>query len=308
MPVELKELDLPKFGKDFWRVVSYTQFSMYMKCPKQWALAYAHNLRKREPSIYLTFGTVIHETIQIWLEKRYNNEKFDPIEYYHNRFLELYKEQADKWGDNFVEPDIYQEFYNDAVDILEYLKTKLFVQFPRIKYDLLGDEIPLTVKAHPDIDNVYMTAHLDLVFYDRVNDKYLIVDIKTSTQGWNMYNMRDDTKTSQMLLYKFFFSSLYNIDFNKIKCMYYIVKRKVQDYNDYTKKRDQEFIPIQDHEYTVEILDKFLDFVQTGFNSDGSYNLNSEYPAIKGSNGNNCKFCDFKDDEEHCPKSQRREE
>ena len=49
------------------RKVSYSQYSMYQKCHKQWDLAYIQGLRTFSQSIHTLFGTAFHETLQTYL-------------------------------------------------------------------------------------------------------------------------------------------------------------------------------------------------------------------------------------------------
>ena len=41
--------------------ISYSQYAMYSKCPKQWELAYVKKLRTFQQSIHTIFGTAMHE-------------------------------------------------------------------------------------------------------------------------------------------------------------------------------------------------------------------------------------------------------
>ena len=45
-------------------------------------------------------------------------------------------------------------------------------------------------------------------------------------------------------------------------------------------------------------------FVDLNFNSDGSYKLKN-YAAVAGKNNKNCKWCEFKDRLDLCPKINR---
>ena len=49
-------------------------------------------------------------------------------------------------------------------------------------------------------------------------------------------------------------------------------------------------------------LDSFLNDV---FNTDGSYQVDGQFPAIAGDRAKNCRFCPFKDRYDLCPKSER---
>ena len=51
--------------------ISYSQLSVYNKCPRLWELQYLRKLVPFEPSIYMVFGTAFHETLQTYLETLY---------------------------------------------------------------------------------------------------------------------------------------------------------------------------------------------------------------------------------------------
>ena len=46
-------------------------------------------------------------------------------------------------------------------------------------------------------------------------------------------------------------------------------------------------------------------FVDSSFKDDGSFNLDRKYPAVAGKNNKNCKWCEFKDQFDLCPKVNR---
>ena len=43
---------------------------------------------------------------------------------------------------------------------------------------------------------------IDLVMKDTRNGRFKVIDIKTSTKGWNKYVKQDKIKSDQILLYK----------------------------------------------------------------------------------------------------------
>ena len=61
-----------------------------------------------------------------------------------------------------------------------------------------------------------MLGYLDVVIRDKRNNKITIIDIKTSTMGWNKYQKADKTKTSQLVLYKKYFAEQYGFDVENI--------------------------------------------------------------------------------------------
>jgi hypothetical protein len=57
-----------------------------------------------------------------------------------------------------------------------------------------------------------------------------------------------------------------------------------------------------------KITNSFENFIRNCFNEDGTYKTEAEFPAIKGKNGKNCKWCPFKNDYDKCPKENRQNE
>jgi hypothetical protein len=45
--------------------ISYSQISMYNDCPLRWKLNYVDELKIRESSIHLIFGSAMHEVLQL---------------------------------------------------------------------------------------------------------------------------------------------------------------------------------------------------------------------------------------------------
>ena len=86
--------------------ISYTQLSAWMECPHRWKQMYIDKI-KQPPSIHLSFGTAMHETLQEYMELMYNKgqqhaDEFDAQTVFQNRFMELYIADADKLGENFA--------------------------------------------------------------------------------------------------------------------------------------------------------------------------------------------------------------
>ena len=46
-------------------------------------------------------------------------------------------------------------------------------------------------------------------------------------------------------------------------------------------------------------------FVNASFHADGAFNLDRQFPAIAGKNNKHCKWCEFKDQPDLCPKMDR---
>ena len=281
-------------------VVSYTQYSMYAKCPKSWELAYGRRLRTKEPNIHLLFGTSIHNTIQEWLTKLFGGESdFGLIENFRRHMFEEFERMMEVWGETFSSPEQLTEFHDDGIKILKYLAEHADEYFSTDDYKFLGAEVPVILTPVKSRPTVKLMAYLDLVFQQIIDGTYLIRDIKTSTRGWGRYQIADDGKMAQVLIYMYYYSQLYDVPLDQIRGSYLVLSRE-GEYN-----LVQEISPLQFREYIAKTIAKFEEFIIECFEESGSPKLDKEYVAKSGSRGNNCTFCDFAKREDLCPKSKR---
>ena len=291
------------------RKISYSQFSMYSQCPKHWELAYAKNLRTFSQSIHTIFGTAFHETLQNYLTVMFNESVKKANEIDLNKYLADqmhlgYKEAVEKMGEHFSTKREMNEFYSDGVAILDWFKKKRGGYFSAKNEELLGIEIPIYHPVNETNKNVMILGYLDVVIRDKRDGKITIIDIKTSTMGWNKYQKADKVKTSQLVLYKKYFSEQYGFDVEKIDIKYMIVKRKLIEGAMFPQKRISEFMPASGKPTRNKLAKSIESFVELNFNADGSYK-DKEFAAVAGKNNKNCKYCEFKDQYELCPKQNR---
>jgi hypothetical protein len=290
--------------------ISYSQFSLWATCPNRWKLSYVDKHDFGMPSIHLVFGTSFHETLQYYIHTMYNSTIKAANELDLNTMLkEKMSEQCMKAiqenpGVEFTTKDEMIEFYSDGVAILDWIKKKRAAYFSNKGCKLVGIEMPLYTPASPKNENVMMVGFLDLVFQYE-DGSYVILDIKTSTRGWNKYQKADKLKASQLVLYKEYFARQYNVDPEQIQIKYFIVKRKLIEDFAYPQRRVQEFIPASGKPTRNKLLSEIDNFITTSFKKDGSYNTEGTFPAISGQKGNNCRFCEYNTMEHLCPKEKR---
>ena len=280
------------------KTVSFSQYQIYKTCPHQWYLSYVKKLQPFKPSIHLIFGTAFHETLQNYLKVMYEEsataaDKIHLPTYFKTRLIELYKQNSA--AGHFSTPEELNEFYEDAVAILEFIKKKRNLFFSKKNSELVGIEIPINGPIVESIESVKMKGFIDLVIYDKTVDKYTIYDIKTSTRGWSDYEKKDQTKISQILLYKRFFSVLRDVPEDKIDVQFFIVRRKINENLEFAPKRVQEFIPANGVKKVKDAFEEFQNFVKDVFTSDGEY---QEKAYIK--NIDKCKFCPYLDRPDLC--------
>lgn len=277
--------------------ISFSQFHMYSQCPHKWYLTYVRRLAPYQPSIYTTFGTALHETVQEWLEVMYNDsakaaDEMDLHALLRERMIKTYKKEKYNNGhEHFSDGKEMDSFLEDGIQILDYLKKKRNTYFPIRGTHLAGVEVPI---LFPLQENLFFKGFIDLVFYNETTDRFRIVDIKTSTNGWNDYAKKDTDKISQVLLYKEYFAKQFDTDVEKIDVEYFIVKRKVPTDPEFPAmgRRVQEFKPSAGKINRARAVKKVTEFVRESFDSSGQY-VDKVYE--KRASKNNCKFCIFKE-------------
>lgn len=281
------------------KTVSYSQYSVYKNCPHQWYLNYVKKLQPFKPSIHLIFGTAFHETLQNYLQVMFDKttEDADKIHlptYFKTRLIELYKENS-KEG-HFSTAEQLNEFYEDAVAILEFFKSKRGLYFSKKNTKLIGIEIPILEPILESLENVKFKGFIDLVTYDKVLKKYTIYDFKTSTRGWSdKYEKKDQTKINQILLYKRKFAEKMKVSEDDIDVQFFILRRKINEGAEYVAKRIQEFVPANGTKKVKEAVEDVQNFMQDVFTPEGDYQ-DKVYPK----NIDKCRFCPYADRPELC--------
>lgn len=284
--------------------ISYSQFSMFTNCNYNWYLEYVENRRQRTASIHTLFGTALHETIQTWLDKLYTGTVKEAMEMdleglLKIRMQEVFKQEQEKLLEEhkkFTTASEMREFYEDGINILDFLKKKRSQLFVKKKVHLAGIEFPIVYQLKPTL---YFKGYIDLLFYDEDLNQFTIIDIKTSTKGWNSYAKKDDLKKAQLLLYKYFLHKMFEIELDNIEVEFWILRRKIDDSLEFPPKRLQVFRPAAGKVKMNQALTLLNSFIEKGFDEEGKYVQHklSPNPSIY-----TCRFCLYNSDKVLCPK------
>ena len=279
--------------------ISYSQYNQWVTCPYKWKLNYIDGLGEFTDSIHTLFGTSMHEVLQTYLTVMYNDtiKVADALPLDNmllHRMKTNYTQIMEKnGGEVFCEQEDMEEFYNHGLLILDWFKKKRSMYFSKKGYELVGIEVPVNY----DLPNkIKFIGYIDVIIYDSVRDRYKIIDIKTSTMGWNKYAKADKNKTDQLLLYKQFYGAQHDIPLDKIDIECFIVKRKLYEKVDFPQRRVQTFAPASGKPSINKLMNKLNQFLSESF-IDGEYNLEHNY--IKQPSKKNCRFCEF-NQTEHC--------
>ena len=279
--------------------ISYSQYSQWTNCPYKWKLNYIDKLSEFTDSIHTMFGTSMHEVLQTYLTVMYNDtvKMADALPLsdmllhrMRTNYVNIMKRNG---GIEFCKQSDMEEFYQHGLIILEWFKKKRANYFSKKGYELVGIEVPINYELP---NKIKFIGYMDVVIYDKVRDRYKIIDIKTSTMGWNKYQKADKNKTDQLLLYKQFYGAENNISLDKIDVEYFIVKRKLYEGLDFPQRRVQTFSPASGKPSVNKVITNLNQFIDESF-IDGEHNVKHTY--IKRPSKKNCKWCEF-NQTKHC--------
>ncbi len=270
--------------------ISYSQISMFKQCPHRWKLHYKDKISQRDTSIYLVFGIAIHEVIQEYLTVYYEKSKVKANEInleekFQETFIEAYQKQYKQNNNShFSSAEEMREFFEDGVEILKFFKKKVSGYFSKRGTYLVGIELPVINVPNRMYNNILFKGMLDIVLYNETLDEFTIIDIKTSTRGWHDKMKKNEDKQFQLILYKQYFSELYDIPLDKIDIKFFIVKRKLYENCDWVQTRIQEFSP-PSGKIKLGRANKYVnDFMAQVFDSKGNIK-EQNYPCT-------CKYCE----------------
>jgi hypothetical protein len=268
---------------------------MWSSCPHQYKLNYIDKLGESSSNIHTIFGTAMHETIQHYLSVMYGVSKKQADEINKDKLLlenmrKAYTSEADKMSEGTPCTQIQlEEFYGDGRRILAWLDKHMHKFYSKSGFDLVGIEIPLNATIK---EGVHFIGFIDIVIRDLASNEIIIIDLKTSTMGWNQYQKADKMKNSQILLYKKYYSELFNIPLQKIKVEYQILRRKLPEDSAFPVPHVSKHIPAHGSPSVKKVYDEFMEFINTVFDDGGGFK-DIEFPKVPGAAKKNCKFCEF---------------
>ena len=293
----VRNYDPEPINHAFQKNVSYSQLSMFRQCPKKWSLQYKEGHKTYTPTIHTVFGSALHEALQHYLTIMYDKSgaaanREDIIGIFEEKLSEEYRVQYKKNGNShFSDAVELREFFEDGVNIINYLIKKRSRYFSKKNTYLAGCEVPIIITPNKRYTNVVYQGYLDVVLYNETLDEFTIIDIKTSTKGWSKWAKKDEDKQFQLILYKKFFSETFNIPLEKINIEFFIVKRKLWESEDYVIPRIQQFVPASGKVKMNKATNALNEFITKVFDREGYAEIDHQ-PTPDNPN-NNCNWCAF---------------
>lgn len=287
--LNLKDFKPKDIDFSYQKVVSYSAYSVYKHCPFKWYLQYHKKDLPYEPSISTIFGTAMHNVLQMYIKTAYTEsftkaDDIDMFELLQDKISEEYKIQFIKNKNvHFSNPTELNEYREDGEAILKWFSSHR-MEYPSKKgWELVGIEMPIQKEVK---HNLLFQGYLDIVLYNSIEDKILIIDLKTSKQSWGDYHKKDKTKQHQLMMYKHYFAELYGHPIKNIDVKFLILKRKLYENLDFAQKRIQEFIPPNGKNSVNQAVTSFDEFLAECYDSNGK-TIEKEYTKQPG------KLCDY---------------
>ena len=277
------------------KTISYSQFAVWCQCPYSWKLQYVDKALPFTDNIHTLFGTSMHEVLQEYIKVMYTDsikeaDKLILHEELEDRLKKNFMEiKMRNGGEEFCSKDEMTEFYNDGLRILEFFKRKRGDYFSKKGYELLGIETALNYDLP---NNLKFKGFIDLIIKDNIRNRIKIIDIKTSSWGWNKYTKADKNKTDQLLLYKSFYSKQHDVPLDRIDVEYFIVKRKLYENTDFPQKRVQKFIPANGKPSINKVIKRLQHFMEECYDKEGNiiaHDYQKCHPKSKCNSFTKCK-------------------
>ena len=277
------------------KTISYSQFALWCQCPYSWKLQYVDKALPFTDNIHTLFGTSMHEVLQEYIRVMYTDsikeaDKLILHEELEDRLKKNFMEiKMRNGGEEFCTKDEMTEFYNDGLRILEFFKRKRGDYFSKKGYELLGIETALNYDLP---NNLKFKGFIDLIIKDNIRNRIKIIDIKTSSWGWNKYAKADKNKTDQLLLYKSFYAKQFDMPLDRIDVEYFIVKRKLYENTDFPQKRVQKFVPANGKPSINKVIKRLQHFMEECYDKEGNiiaHDYEKCHPKSKCKSFTKCK-------------------
>lgn len=230
---------------DYLKKVSYSSISTFLQCPRKWKLIYIDKLDKKQESADIIYGSVMHQTIQKFLTYYYantlvtlHNNKNELLDEYTTFFMKGLDEGLNK--KLHLPYEVIQQYLGYGIDLLKQFIPKVNKWFPKSGVELEGTELQLNVLYSNW--NIKFKGYIDILLHDKKNNRYKIVDLKTSRTSWNDKQKNDEITRLQLLLYKILLSQEKSIPVQNIDIQFLILKKIIYQ-SKYPVSRIQKYQP-----------------------------------------------------------------
>jgi len=259
--------------------ISFSEFNLFNQCGHKHLIEKHLKLIDSQLTIHLFFGNAIHSAIEKSLKDSIGLSK--RVDYFKRTFT---KDMLDFMKDEPGFQEELREFLSQGEELLNVLSIEDIFK----KYKIISVEEPLFEHVYGEF---YFKGFIDLVVQNRENDRYVIIDWKTSSKKWNIKKkMSDKFFLCQMRFYKYFWARKNNISLDDIDCEYIVLNRLNNKKN--SNYGCGEIQNVEINSTKEEIYQSLESLART----IESIHINKKFPKVKhtGNEFIGCMFCKFK--------------
>ncbi len=215
----------------------------------------------------------MHQVIQDFLLKYYNEYTIDYLN--KNRdivtndcFNSLGEKLFEKFQNkkfntnNSVNQESLIEYYEYGIKCIEEYIKKVSKYFPKRNWAISAIEYQLIYPYKLNNEEILFRGYIDVLLYNQKENKYKIIDLKTSRTTWNDTQKKDEFKRMQLLLYKYFISLEKNVELDNIDVEFLILKKTVYQHPDYYISRIQR-VSVPNSKVTINRYIKLMNEILT---------------------------------------------
>jgi len=207
--------------------ISYSEWKDWSVCPYYHKLVHIDKLKGFEGNIYTAFGKALHETIEVDIVK----DKVGNIDEMVRNFQSILKREVKSLPEEekkriLSDFDI-RSWLSQGTEIVKEVYAALTERFGDygIGWEVLAAEERLYEDVNYFDTKKKFKGFIDLVVYNKHDEKIYLIDWKTTSWGWNSKKKSDSTLAYQLAFYKYFYSQKYEVDMKDVETYFVLLKR-----------------------------------------------------------------------------------
>lgn len=206
--------------------ISFSEMKTYIDCPFKHNILYKKKLSSPNKTVFTEFGKAVHSSLEYFYDKTIENKK-SVAECFEENCRNLFAELPIS---DFKPPT--EEGKNKSLEIFLDQGRNILLEFFDSIHKVFGnfEVIAMEERIKEPFENKHnkkFKGFIDMII--KLEDEtYVIIDLKTTSWGWDLKKRTDKLTTYQLTFYKNFFSQKYNIPLDKIKTFFILLKRTVK--------------------------------------------------------------------------------